>query len=371
MTIDSASDRLNHLVANLLDASRIQTGAIIVDRETCAVEELVGQAVSGFSQQDAEIDLPENLALVDTDPFLMGRVLENLLSNALRYAPTGSKVQLRARNGGDIVDLDIRDHGPGINSVDLDRIFLPFERLGDRSPDGSGLGQPLPMVSARRLAHRSRLDHAGWGTNHDRSIAAGAISRLLVVDDDPQLLRALSINLRARDYEVFTAWTGAGALQVAAAEVPDLVILDLGLPDLDGLDVVKGLRGWSEVPIVVLSARGEQRQKVRALDAGADDYITKPFGMSELLARLRAALRRSPNDSELPVVESRDFTIDRAARVVTRDGKPVRLTPTEWHILDILLRHSGNLVSQKQLCTTYGDRRTRRNPTIYASTWHN
>ncbi|MDX6357548.1 MAG: two-component system, OmpR family, operon response regulator KdpE [Nocardioidaceae bacterium] len=178
------------------------------------------------------------------------------------------------------------------------------------------------------------------------------MTRVLVVDDEPQILRALAINLRARGYEVHTAGTGTDALAVAAAHVPELVVLDLGLPDMDGTDVIAGLRGWSAVPILVLSGRSDSSDKVDALDAGADDYVTKPFGMDELLARMRAMVRRSGQGTDdLPVVQVGDATVDLAARRVTRDGSDVRLTPTEWHLLEVLLRHPGRLLSQRQLLT--------------------
>jgi two-component system KDP operon response regulator KdpE len=176
------------------------------------------------------------------------------------------------------------------------------------------------------------------------------VTRILVVDDDAGLARALAINLRAHGYEVDTAGDGAAALSAAAARRPDLVVLDLGLPDLDGVDVVRGLRGWTSVPVLVLSARHEQAEKVAALDAGADDYVTKPFGMAELLARVRAALRRAaPGDAEQAVVETAAFTIDLAAHRVHTAAGEVRLTPTEWHLLEVLVRHPGRLVTQRQL----------------------
>jgi two-component system KDP operon response regulator KdpE len=176
------------------------------------------------------------------------------------------------------------------------------------------------------------------------------VTRVLVVDDEPGLRRALAINLRARDYEVDVAVDGTTALATAARHPPDVVILDLGLPDLDGNDIIRGLRGWTRAPIIVLSARTSQGDKVEALDAGADDYVTKPFGMDELLARLRAALRRASADGDQPVVETADFTVDLAAREVrTTDGAAVRLTPTEWHVLEVLVRHEGKLVPQRQL----------------------
>jgi two-component system, OmpR family, KDP operon response regulator KdpE len=215
------------------------------------------------------------------------------------------------------------------------------------------------------------------------------MTRVLVVDDEPQILRALRINLRARQYEVTTAATGAEALDEAAAHPPDLVILDLGLPDMDGVDVIGGLRGWTAVPIIVLSGRADSTDKVDALDAGADDYVTKPFGMDELLARMRAAVRRTPAAEAPPRIKLGDLTVDLAAKRVTRhaDGArsasaaigggggagetrdrseemteitaaagadpqretDIRLTPTEWHLLEALLRNPGKLLSQRQL----------------------
>jgi two-component system KDP operon response regulator KdpE len=215
------------------------------------------------------------------------------------------------------------------------------------------------------------------------------MTRVLVVDDEPQILRALRINLRARHYDVATAATGAQALEYAGAHPPDLVILDLGLPDMDGVDVIGGLRGWTAVPIIVLSGRADSTDKVEALDAGADDYVTKPFGMDELLARMRAAARRTPAADAPPKVQLGDLTIDLAAKRVMRhdearsaaeahpdeegnvavagvgrnrsdvaeavagaDPQPdgdIRLTPTEWHLLEVLLRNPGKLLSHRQL----------------------
>jgi two-component system KDP operon response regulator KdpE len=207
---------------------------------------------------------------------------------------------------------------------------------------------------------------------------------VLVVDDEPQILRALRINLRARDYQVDVAETGAEALAMAARHPPDLVILDLGLPDLDGVEVIGGLRGWTQAPIIVLSGRADSMDKVEALDAGADDYITKPFGVEELLARMRAAARRTGGGVDLPQVRLGDLTVDLAAkRVIRRAGPPagpgragraggtgpaggtdaeggtgpaggtddIRLTPTEWHLLEVLLRNPGKLLSRGQLLT--------------------
>ncbi|MFF4587857.1 response regulator [Streptomyces sp. NPDC001388] len=178
------------------------------------------------------------------------------------------------------------------------------------------------------------------------------MTRVLVVEDDPQLVRALIINLQARRYGVDAAPDGTTALRLAAARQPDVVLLDLGLPDMDGVDVINGLRGWTRVPILVLSARQASDEKVAALDAGADDYITKPFSMDELLARLRAAVRRTeeaPLEPGTTLVETADFTIDLLAKKAVRAGRDVRLTPTEWHLLEILVTNPGRLITQKHL----------------------
>ena len=190
------------------------------------------------------------------------------------------------------------------------------------------------------------------------------MTRVLVVDDEPQILRALRINLRVRDYEVHVAPTGAEALKVAAQYPPDLVILDLGLPDLDGVEVIQGLRGWTKAPIIVLSGRADSTDKVEALDAGADDYVTKPFGVEELLARMRAVVRRTGYGQDMPQIRLGNLVIDLTAKRVIRQapvtagtggvaGPPedIRLTPTEWHLLEVLLRNPGKLLGRSQLLT--------------------
>ncbi|GLW09296.1 DNA-binding response regulator [Microtetraspora sp. NBRC 13810] len=190
------------------------------------------------------------------------------------------------------------------------------------------------------------------------------MTRILIVDDEPQILRALRINLAARRYEVGVAPDGGAALRQAADWHPDLVVLDLGLPDIDGVDVIHGLRGWTDIPIIVLSGRAGNQDKVDALDAGADDYVTKPFSIDELLARVRAVSRRAAvHEAELAHIRIGDHVVDLTARTVfgetvfgeTVSGETVsgevRLTPTEWHILGILLRNPGKLISQRYLLT--------------------
>ncbi|WP_371614014.1 response regulator [Streptomyces sp. NBC_00454] len=179
------------------------------------------------------------------------------------------------------------------------------------------------------------------------------MTRVLVVDDEPRLARLLVINLKARTYEVDCAHDGRAALDAVAARRPDAVLLDLGLPDMDGIEVLTRLRIWSQVPVLVVSARHGSEEKIQALDAGADDYITKPFSMDELMARLGAVVRRTPargtDAVDESVVETEEFTVDLLAKKARRGGANIRLTPTEWHLLEVLIRNRGKLVSQRRL----------------------
>jgi len=177
------------------------------------------------------------------------------------------------------------------------------------------------------------------------------MKRIMVVEDDHAMLRALGTHLEVRGYEVDLVETGEAALSRGATSAHDAAIIDLGLPGIDGIEVVHGLRGWTSIPIIVLSARHQDSQKILALDAGADDYVTKPFSMGELLARLRAALRRSkPGDEVLPIVRTADFCIDLTAKRATdADGATIKLTPTQWHLVEVLVRNAERLVSQRQL----------------------
>ena len=175
------------------------------------------------------------------------------------------------------------------------------------------------------------------------------MTRILVVDDEAPIRRALSVNLRARGYDVDLAESGEEALRLAASNHPDLVLLDLGLPGIDGISVVRGLRGWSNVAIVILSVREAESDKVAALDAGADDYVTKPFGMDELLARVRASLRRNQPVAEEAIVRTAHFSVDLVATRAEVDGAEVRLTPIEWGLVSTLVRNAGRLVTQRQL----------------------
>ena len=267
-------------------------------------------------------------------------------------------VRVNAGRVGDRVLINVIDKGPGIPRGTEDQIFEAFQRLGDHdNTTGVGLGMSVARGFVEAMGGTIAASNTpGGGLTVVVDLAApqevGApMTRVLVIDDEPHILRALRINLTVRGYEVVTASTGAGALRAAAEHKPDVVILDLGLPDISGIEVLAGLRGWLSAPVIVLSARTDSSDKVEALDAGADDYVTKPFGMDEFLARLRAAVRRNAAASETdqPVIETDAFTVDLAAKKVTKDGAEVHLTPTEWGMLEVLVRNRGKLVGREEL----------------------
>ncbi len=359
--IEQNADRLDALVGNLLDMGRLQAGSLEPFLRATAVDEVAPVALRGLDgADDLLIVVPDDLPLVRADPGLLERVLANLFSNALRHSPADLRPMLRAREDGDRVVLDVVDHGTGVPPGLKERIFEPFTRLDERSP-GIGLGLAVAKGFAEAMGGTIvavdtpgggltiRADTARPGQRGPGHAWRRPVTRVLVIDDEPSILRALRINLTARNYEVSTASDGSTGLAAVSRERPDAVILDLGLPDMDGTEVIHGVRGWSTTPIIVLSVWGAEHQKVAALDAGADDYVTKPFGMDELLARLRAAVRRAAPAPDEPVVSTPDFTVDLAAKRVVRDGADVRLTPTEWQLLEILVRNRGRLITQKQL----------------------
>ena len=351
-TIDEETDRLNRVVGSLLDMSRLQAGAIEVHEEVILLDEVLAEAVAsiGAGSSASRPRPADDVPPVIGDEALLERAFANIIANAVTYS-RGEPVLVHAGLLRDGVDVRVADRGPGVPPQERET-HLPAVQTGRRHPQARG--------RRPRARHREGLrgSHGGYDrggrharrrSDHRGASEGSAVTRVLVVDDEPQILRALGINLRARDFAVDLAADGETALQVAARNHPDVVVLDLGLPGMDGLEVIEGLRGWTSVPIIVLSVRDREADKVAALDAGADDYVTKPFGMDELLARMRAALRRVTPADEPVVVETPDFAIDLAARRVTRSGEEVRLTATEWHILEVLVRNAGRLVTQRQL----------------------
>ena len=361
-TIEENADRLDGLIGNLLDMSRLHTGSLQPFLRPIAIDEVAPVALRGLdAPADLRIEVPDGMAMVLADPGLLERVLANLFSNALDHSPPSRPPVLQAHREQDTVVIEVVDHGPGVPDKLKARIFEPFQRFDDKKVGvglGPGGGQGLHRGHGRRHRggrHPGRRAHrhghaAGRGRGCQVHAGRRLLTRVLVVDDEPSILRALRINLSARNYQVSTASDGASGLAAMARDRPDVMILDLGLPDMDGTEVIRGVRGWASTPIIVLSVWGHESQKVAALDAGADDYVTKPFGMDELLARLRAAIRRASPAADEPVVKTEDFTVDLGAKRVTRaDGSDVRLTPTEWQLLEVLVRNQGRLVTQRQL----------------------
>ena len=309
-TIEDSSDRLDGVVRNLLDASRLQAGALTVQTDAVALDEVVSAAILALPEAAGRVavDVPEDLPLVSGDRGLLHRVLVNVIENALRHGASTEPIEVSATAGGAAARIEIADHGRGVEPERAAQMFEPFQRLGDHD-GGVGLGLAVARGFVEAMGGAMVADETPGGglTMRIRLELArlrpprrSPMTRVLVVDDEPGLLRALGINLRARGYEVDLAADGTTALALASRELPDAVVLDLGLPDIDGVEVIEGLRGWTEAPIIVLSARTEEQDKVVALDCGADDYVVKPFGMDELLARLRAALRRRPANEDRP-----------------------------------------------------------------------
>ncbi len=363
-TIEESIDQLTALVGNLLDSSRLAAGVLRPELRRVYLEETVQRALlgiskglTGFGRGIDRVKVEVDDAVVMADSGLLERVLANLIDNALRYAPD-SPVRVNAGQVADRVLIAVIDEGPGIPRGTEEQLFAPFQRLGDHDTSiGVGLGVVgCPRVRRGDGWHHLRHRHPRRGADRrDRPgrTAKGRLgmTRVLVIDDEPQILRALRINLSVRGYEVSTAATGAEALRSAADHRPDVIVLDLGLPDMSGIEVLAGLRGWLTAPVIVLSARTDSSDKVEALDAGADDYVTKPFGMDEFLARLRAAVRRAAaaSDTDEPVIETSSFTVDLASKKVTKNGTEVHLTPTEWGMLEMLVRNRGKLVGREEL----------------------
>ena len=279
-----------------------------------------------------------------------------MIENALKFSGPGERVALRATTKDGEVFLRVIDHGPGIPAPERERIFEPFVRGTSANGDrGSGLGLAIargfveserrPPLGRARSERRSRVRPraARRRAPGGRDRMSGA--RVLVVDDEPQILRALQLKLRGAGYAVETAATASEARIKASMRPPEAIILDVLLPDGRGTDVCRELRSWSEVPILVLSAVGEEQEKIAALDAGADDYVTKPFSGDELLARLRAALRRTRTSTQQPVVEVGDLRIDLERRHVTIGGEEVALTPIEYDLLRLLAENEGKLMT--------------------------
>ncbi len=348
--------RLSRLVENLLDMSRLEAGKAEPHRGPVDLAEVLEAARQGQGKSESiRLALDAELPMVNADAAQLERVFANLLENAVRYG-NGRPVLVRSRVVGGNIVVRVVDQGPGIPESEWERIFEPFQH-GDAANAGSGLGLAIAKGFVEANGGEIAVESLpGQGTSfvvtlppHDGRRGMNGATRVLVCDDEPQILRALRVILRDAGYEAVTASTGEEALDRAAVKPPAAAILDLMLPDIDGVEVTKRLREWSEMPIIVLSAVGEEEAKVRALAAGADDYVTKPFGPPELVARLEAVLRRAKPEASEPLIAADGLEVDLVARAVRRDGEEVHLTPTEFELLRVLAQNRGRLMTHRSL----------------------
>ena len=316
------SQRLNRLVGNLLDMTRLEAGAVRLSRAPCDIQDVIGSAIAQLAERLAEhpvrAKIHSDLPLVSADFVLLTQVLVNLFDNSVKYSPSGTTIQVNARQQDDNILIQVSNAGPDIPASDLERVFDKFYRV-EKPDQVSGTGLGLAICKGIVEVHGGRI----WADNRpeggpifsillpvnppegedDRMTDKGA--RILVVDDDRSIRRFLRAALTAHDFTIFEAATGEEALAASVQEHPDVIILDLGLPDMDGVEITRRLREWTATPIIILSVRESEKDKIDALDAGADDYLTKPFGVGELLARIRVCLRHSISSSQEPVFEFR------------------------------------------------------------------
>jgi two-component system KDP operon response regulator KdpE len=350
--------RAGAIVANLLSLSRIEAGAFQPRRQAVALDELVSNCLARLTRPLrhvlVEMRIPPALPLADADYSQLDQVVTNLLENAARHASSAATLRIETSQSDGMVALGIEDDGPGVPRP-----------TGHTSSNRSGTPRPAP-----RAAWASRSARPSWkptvapspsktatpapaSCSPSRStVAETPIATVLVVDDEPPILRAVRAALEARHYQVLVAATGQGAIDTAATQSLDAIILDLGLPDFDGVEVCRRIRQWSQVPIIVLTVESAEERKVIALDEGADDYLTKPFSMPELLARIRVALRhRQPSESVEPtaVFNVGDLRIDLASRDVSIGADHIDLTPKEFAFLALLARYPGRVLTHRML----------------------
>ena len=357
------AERLNRLVGNLLDMSRVEAGALRLRIEPGDVQDVVGSAFAQLNERLGDrrirLQVPDELPAIPMDFALITRVLVNVLDNALKYSAPDSPIDVEAKVAAGHLEIEVSDRGLGIPREDLNHVFDKFYRVqrpGRVAGSGLGLSICKGIVEAHGGFVAAENRPGGGTTITDRLAQRGGARgmtqdalRVLVVDDEPAIQRFLRTALSAEGYAVFTADTGEEALSGVTTHRPDLIILDLGLPDMDGSEVTRRVREWSPVPIIILSVRGQEADKIEALDAGADDYLTKPFSAGELLARMRVALRRASAPESSPVFVSGELVVDMARRLVTAGGREVQLTPTEYDILRALATHAGMVLTHRQI----------------------
>ena len=369
-SIEEETGRLARFVANLLDMSRIEAGGLKVNRDLVSIADVVQGAVErsrkAFPGEPVRVSLAPNLPFVRGDDKLLEQVLFNLLDNAHKYAGDAGAIVHARQEGGEVV-LTRHRRGPRDQArgarTHLREVLSrrarrraqgghrpwPFDLAAPGRSDGrDDRGAEPGGAPARRPICRAPSRRPGDADRAEPGRMTGP--RVLVVDDEPQIQRFLTVALTAAGFQVQTAETGAQALRLAATGAPDLIVLDLGLPDRDGKDVLRDIRQFSTTPVIVLSARDREAEKIEALDLGADDYVEKPFGIGELTARLRAALRHAAHAAQpAQRVEVDGVVMDFDKRLVTRDGAPIKLTPKEYDLLAVLFRNAGRVVTHRQI----------------------
>ena len=368
--IKEEAENLDEMVRNLLAITRIDAGGLELRWDWLDLREVVDRIVSAARRRGAlqkiESSLPADLPLVRADASLIEQAIGNIIGNAIVHTPKETKIVIDAVVTPQSVAVRVTDDGPGIPADALPRVFEKFVRATARLEPFGRRRRRRPGPCNCEGDHRSpwRLDrcreprrrrprhphHIGLFADGD-AVMTGK-TRVLLVDDEAAILRFLRPTLEANNYELVAAGTVAEALKRAAADAPDIVVLDLGLPDGDGKDVIRRVREWSDIPIIVLSARDRETEKIEALDLGADDFVNKPFGVGELLARMRTALRhRMQRNAETPVLKLGTLEVDNVRHWVRRGGQDIKLTPKEFELLSFLARHAGKVLTHRQILT--------------------
>ncbi len=353
------AERLDRYIQNLLDMTRLGHGGLKLARDWVAPGDIVGSALNRLravlAPYRVQAIVANDLPLLYVHAALIEQALINVLENAARFSPSHGRLRIEVSQDAAELRFAVSDEGPGIPEAEREKIFDMFYTAarGDRGGQGTGLG--LAICQGMIGAHYScRFRDAAAGSSPCSPAVPSAMTQLqnsiLLIDDEPQIRKFLRISLNAQGYRVLEAGTGEEGLAQAALNRPDLVVLDLGLPDRDGQDILRDLREWSQVPVLVLSVRASEGEKVLALDGGANDYVTKPFGIQEFLARVRVLLRQAAQgESPEAAVAVGPLQVDFAYRRVTLEGAEVALTRKEYAVLAALARHLGRVVTQQQL----------------------
>ena len=352
---------LINLVENILSISRIEDGRMNLSISTELVSEVFEEALRHTNRHSAQhtitVQMDDDLLLAHMDAKLVVQVLINLVDNAIKYTPTGSHIVLSAAAQGESAVIRVSDDGPGIPDEAKEKVFEMFSTGEKRISDSRrSLGLGLALCRTIIAAHGGTItlsDNKPHGCIFTFTLPLGRFlcmnkPLILVVEDDAPIRNLITTTLKTQDYKYIAAATASEALQQATIHAPDVMLLDLGLPDLDGIEVIRRIRSWSAMPIIVISARSEDSDKIEALDSGADDYLTKPFSVEELLARLRVTFRRISmlqNAAGCSVFTNGDLQIDFAAGCVHLERQELHLTPIEYRLLCVMAKNCGKVLT--------------------------